>query len=298
MSGVGVQRQPAGVMTVEVASDAPSSVPRIVIEASRGVRWVDVAELWRARALVASLIVRHIQVRYAQSVLGVGWAALQPLTSMLVFTVIFASFAGVPSDGVPYPVFSLAALVPWTYFSTAVTGASTSLSNNAAMLTKVYFPRLALPISYIAAGLVDFAIGLVLLFVLLFWYGITPALAAIVAVPVLVAMMMFTAFGIGCALAALDVQYRDVRHVIPFVLQIWMYASPVVYSISSVPHRFHAWYVLNPMAGILATFRVVLLGTGQIDWIAVATSLVVSTLLCVTGVLYFRRRERVFADVV
>lgn len=273
-------------------------VPRVVIRASGGVRWIDVAELWECRALVASLTIRHIQVRYAQSVLGVGWAVLQPLTSMIVFTVIFANFAGVPSDGTPYQLFALAALVPWTYFSTAVTGASTSLSNNSAMLTKVYFPRLALPISYVAAGLVDFAIGLVLLLVLLFWYGHTPSPAAIVAVPLLVAMMMVTAFSLGCALAALDVQYRDVKHVIPFALQIWMYASPVVYSISAVPDRFYAWYVLNPMAGILAAFRAVLLGTGRIDWTAIAASLAVSSLLCVGGVMYFRRRERIFADVV
>jgi len=285
-------------LTRATASDAsPRSVPRVVIQASRGVRWIDVAELWECRALVASLTIRHIQVRYAQSVLGVGWAVLQPLISMIVFSVIFATLARVPSDGTPYQVFALAALVPWTYFSTAVTGASTSLSNNSALLTKVYFPRLALPISYVAAGLVDFAIGLVLLLVMLFWYGTTPSPVAIVVVPILGAMMMITAFGVGCGLAALDVQYRDVKHVIPFALQVWMYASPVVYSISSVPHRFHAWYVLNPMAGILATFRAVLLGTGHIDWTAVAASLAVSSVLCVVGVWYFRRRERIFADV-
>jgi lipopolysaccharide transport system permease protein len=280
-------------------SDAPArSAPRVVIQPLRGVHWIDLAELWEYRALVASLTIRHIQVRYAQSVLGVGWAVVQPLTSMIVFTVIFAAFARVPSDGMPYQLFSLAALVPWTYFSSALTGASTSLSNSSGMLTKVYFPRLALPISHVAAGLVDFAIGLTLLLAMVFWYGHTPSLMAVAAVPILVAMMMLTAFGIGCGLAALDVQYRDVKHVIPFALQVWMYASPVVYSISSVPRRFHALYLLNPMAGILAAFRAVLLGTGRIEWTAVAMSLAVSLLLCAGGVLYFRHRERIFADVV
>jgi lipopolysaccharide transport system permease protein len=215
-----------------------------------------------------------------------------------IFTVIFAKFAGIPSDGKPYQVFAFAALVPWTYVSAAVTGASSSLSASSAMLTKVYFPRLALPISYVLSGLVDFAIGLVLLLSMLFWFGITPLASSVAVVPWLVLAMVLTATGVACGLAAFDVQYRDVKHAVPFLMQVWMYASPIVYPMSLVPERYRKLYALNPMAGIIEAFRSVLLGTTAVDWTAIGLSLAVSGALCVTGIVIFRYRERIFADVV
>jgi lipopolysaccharide transport system permease protein len=194
-------------------------------------------------------------------------------------------------------VFVLAALVPWTYVSTAVSGASTSLSASAAMLTKVYFPRLALPISYVLSGLVDFTIGFVLLLTILLWTGITPLASSIIVIPWLVLTMILTATGVSSALAAFDVQYRDVRHVVPFLLQVWMYASPVVYPLSLVPDRYRQVYALNPMTGIIEAFRSVLLRTAVVDWRTISVSLAVSAALCVIGLVIFRYRERIFADV-
>jgi lipopolysaccharide transport system permease protein len=279
------------------AADAASS-GRVMIKASRGFRGINARELWEYRWLILTLAARHIQVRYAQTLLGVGWTVVQPVISVAIFTVIFAKFARIPSDGKPYQVFALAALVPWTYVSTAVSAASGSLSASSAMVTKVYFPRLALPISYILSSLMDFVIGFVLLVSMMFWFGITPVASSVAVVPALVLAMMLTATGVSCALAAFDVQYRDVRHVVPFLLQVWMYASPIVYPMSLVPERYRQLYALNPMAGIIEAFRSVLLGTMQVDWRTLGVSLAVSLALCVIGIMVFRYRERIFADVV
>jgi homopolymeric O-antigen transport system permease protein len=280
------------------AAPGVASRGRVMIKASRGLRGINFRELWAYRSLILTLTARHIQVRYAQTLLGIGWAIVQPLVSTVVFTVIFAKFARIPSNDRPYQVFVLAALVPWTYVSTAVSGASTSLSASSGMLTKVYFPRLALPISYVLSGLVDFTIGLVLLLTILWWSGITPLASSVVVVPWLVLAMILTATGVSCALAAFDVQYRDVRHVVPFLLQVWMYASPIVYPMSVVPDRYRQFYAFNPMTGIIEAFRSVLLGTGGVDWATIAVSLVVSAILSVIGIVVFRYRERIFADVV
>jgi len=269
-----------------------------MIRPSRGLRGINARELWAYRWLILTLTARHIQVRYAQTLLGIGWAIVQPVISVAIFTVIFAKFARIPSDGKPYQVFALAALVPWTYFSTAVTAASGSLSASSAMVTKVYFPRLALPISYILSSLIDFVIGFALLLSMMFWFGIMPLATSVAVVPLLVLGMMLTATGVSCVLAAFDVQYRDVRHVVPFLLQVWMYASPIVYSTSLVPDRYRRLYTLNPMAGIIEAFRSVLLGTMPVDWRALGVSLTVSLLVCLIGIAVFRYRERIFADVV
>jgi len=269
-----------------------------MIRPSRGLRGINARELWAFRWLILTLTARHIQVRYAQTLLGIGWAVVQPVISVAIFTVVFARFARIPSDGKPYQVFALAALVPWTYISSAVSTASGSLSASSAMVTKVYFPRLALPISYIFSSLIDFVIGLALLLSMMFWFRIAPAASSVVAVPFLVLAMMLTATGVSCTLAAFDVEYRDVRHVVPFLLQAWMYASPIVYPMSLVPDKFRQLYALNPMAGIIEAFRAVLLGTTAVDWRALAVSVAVSLALCVFGLMVFRYRERVFADVV
>jgi lipopolysaccharide transport system permease protein len=271
---------------------------RVIIKPSRRVRGIDVRELWAYRWLIVTLTARHIQVRYAQTVLGIGWAIVQPVISVAIFTVIFGRFAGIPSDGKPYHIFALAATVPWIYVSTVVSAASSSLSASSALVTKVYFPRLALPISYVLSGLLDFIIGFVLLLSMLFWFGITPLTVSVIAIPWLVLAMVLTAIGVSCTLAALDVQFRDVKHVVPFLLQAWMYTSPIVYPMSLVPETYRDAYALNPMAGIIEGFRAVLLGTAQVDWGSIAESFAVSCALCLIGIAIFRYRERVFADVV
>lgn len=273
------------------------SAPTVVIEPSG--RWprVDLKELWDYRGLFYFLVWRDVKVRYAQTLLGAGWAILQPLLTVAVFAVIFGAFARIPSDGVPYPVFALTALVPWTFFSNALTGASGSLVSNANLISKVYFPRLVIPVAPVIAGLLDFAIGFVLLLIFMLAYGIVPMGSALFVVPVLVGAMCLTAAGAGCWLAALNIQYRDIRYVVPFLLQVWMYASPVVYPASIVPERFRSLYALNPMVGVIEGFRAVLLGTQQVELGTIGISLAVGVLLFVTGALYFRRVERVFADV-
>jgi lipopolysaccharide transport system permease protein len=257
----------------------------------------DLPELWRYRGLLFFLVWREIKVRYAQTVLGAAWAILQPLLTTVVFTVIFGRFARLPSDGVPYPLFSLAALVPWTYFNTAVSGASNSLTANTSLVTKVYFPRLVIPGAAVLAALLDLAVSIVALLVLMLFYHAAPRPAAVVLVPVSVLMMVLTAAGMGFWLAALNIQYRDVKYVVPFLLQLWMFASPVVYPLSLVPDRYRLAYSLNPLAGAIAGFRSALLGAGGPTGVEFGVSLGMACLIFVGGAAYFRRTERVFADV-
>jgi lipopolysaccharide transport system permease protein len=279
-----------------VGSAPDEDVPVLVIEPRS--RWgVDLRELWAYRGLFGFLVWRDIKVRYAQTVLGAGWAILQPVLTMLVFTVIFGSFANIPSDGVPYPVFSLAALVPWTYFSTALANSSNSLVASTNLITKVYFPRLVIPLTPVLAGLVDFAIGFAMLLLVMLGFGIVPMGASLLVLPVLLLAMVLTAAGVGCWTAALNIQYRDVKYVVPFLVQVWMYLSPIVYPMSLVPERYRALYALNPMAGVIEGFRSTLLGTQAVAWSTIAISLVASVVLFLSGALYFRRMERVFADV-
>jgi lipopolysaccharide transport system permease protein len=273
------------------------TAPVLVIESTG--RWpkIDLHELWAYRGLFLFLVWRDIKVKYAQTVMGIGWAVIQPVLTMLIFTVIFGRFAKIPSDGVPYPVFSLAAMVPWTYFSTAMAGSSNSLVSSTNLITKVYFPRLVIPFAPVLASLIDFAIGFVILVVLMLGYRIVPSPLALMVLPILVVAMMLTAAGVGCWLAALNIQYRDVKYVIPFMIQVWMYASPIVYPMSMVPARYRTIYALNPMAGVVEGFRSVLLGTGAVAWSTIAVSMAAGVLLFASGALYFRRTERVFADV-
>jgi lipopolysaccharide transport system permease protein len=214
-----------------------------------------------------------------------------------VFTVIFGRFARVPSDGVPYPVFSLAALVPWTYFSSALAGSSNSLVSSRSLLTKVYFPRLAIPAAPVFAGLLDFGIAFGVLLLVTLGFGIIPRVEALWMVPLLLAIVSATALGAGCWLAALNVQYRDVRHLNPFLLQIWMYASPIVYPLSIVPQEYRLLYALNPLAGAVTGFRSVLLGTAGPTLVELSLSLFAALVILVAGTMYFRHTERLFADV-
>jgi len=286
----------------------PSLDPQIetIIEPCSGWRLVDWQELSEYRDLFSFLVWRSIKVRYAQSAIGIGWAVIQPLFSMLVFTVVFGRLAGIESDGVPYAVFSFVALVPWTYFSNALTEGTSSLVGNASMLSKVYFPRLILPLSTVLARLVDFCIAMVLLAALMAWFGIVPN-RGILMMPLLILLMMLTAAGIAMWLSALAVQYRDINHGMTFGIQLLMYAAPVVYAASLIPETYTLFgtiviwpqhlYALNPMVGVIEGFRSALLGTRPMPWTFLMIGAASSTLIALSGAFYFRSRERLFADV-
>jgi lipopolysaccharide transport system permease protein len=262
-------------------------------------RWapLNLSELWAYRGLFFFLVWRDVKVRYAQTVLGAAWAVLQPVLSMVVFTVIFGRLIRVPSEGIPYPVFSLAGLVPWTYFSSALGGASNSLISSAGLITKVYFPRLVIPSGPVLAALVDFGIALMVLLLVMLGFGRLPPVTSFLLIfPVL--MMMMTALGTGCWLSALNIQYRDIKHVTGFLVQIWMYASPIVYPLTVVPRGYRGLYAINPMASAIGGFRAALLGTPGPSALEYMISLVAATALLVSGVFYFRRTERIFADVI
>ena len=277
---------------------APVGLPRTRrIEAKPGWRTVDLQELWEYRDLFYFLIRRDVKVRYVQSVLGMGWAIIQPFFMMIVFTIIFGKLVGVNSDGAPYAIFSFTALVPWTFFATALAGSADSMIVGSAMLTKVYFPRLIMPLATVLGKLVDFVIALILLFGLMAWFRITPTIWAPL-LPFLALLMVLTAAGTGMWLTALAVQYRDVKYVISFALQIAMYASPVVYPASLIPDQYRLVYALNPMVGVIEGFRSALLETTPMPLYLIAVSTLVATGIVITGVLYFRRMERIFADVV
>jgi lipopolysaccharide transport system permease protein len=254
-------------------------------------------ELWEYRELLYFLAWRDVKIRYKQAALGVTWAVIQPLLTMVIFSVIFGQLAKLPSDGIPYPVFSYAALLPWQLFAGALQRAGTSLVGNSNLITKVYFPRLVIPISAVAAGLVDFGISFVVLLGLMAFYGNTPTWA-ILTLPLFVLLAALTALAVGLWLSALNVQYRDVQHMIPFLVQAWMYASPVAYSAGLIPGGpWRIIYGLNPLAGVIQGFRWALLGAAPPDEL-MAVSVIIVIVLLVSGLFYFRRMEKTFADVV
>ncbi|MBI1904245.1 MAG: ABC transporter permease [Planctomycetes bacterium] len=275
---------------------APAACHVTIIEPRSGWRLVDWKELYQYRDLFRFLVWREIKVRYAQSAVGIGWAIIQPVFSMLVFTIVFGRLAGVSSDGAPYALFSLAALVPWTYFANALTDGAASLVSNANMLSKVYFPRLLLPLSAVMAKLVDFSIALLILGGLMLYYGAVPTWGVLL-LPALILLMMFSAAGLGMWLTALAIQYRDVKHAMTFVVQLLMYAAPVVYPTSLIPGRYQLLYALNPMVGIIEGFRAALLGTRPMPWDLLAVGALSTAVLVLSGCLYFRAKERIFADV-
>jgi lipopolysaccharide transport system permease protein len=284
----------------ERSTTTPSPQPsrRHVRIGAPGTRvWVELAELWQYRGLFFFLVWRDIKVRYAQTVLGATWAVLAPVFSMVVLTVIFGRLVRVPSDGVPYPVFSLSGVVAWGYFSSALGGASNSLVSNVGLITKVYFPRLVIPGAAVLAALVDFAIALVVLLLVMLGFGLLPNPMAALVLPLVMLIMMMTALGTGCWLSALNIQYRDVRQITGFLVQMWMYASPIVYPLSVVPHAYRPLYAMNPMAGAIAGFRAALLGTPGPSPAELTIALGSAAVLLLSGVLYFRRTERIFADV-
>jgi lipopolysaccharide transport system permease protein len=271
--------------------------PIIRIRPSQGWVALNLRDLWDYRELLYFLVWRDIKVRYKQTVLGAAWAILQPLLTMSVFSVFFGRLAGIPSDGIPYPVFTFTALLPWQLFAHALTESSNSLVANERMITKVYFPRLVIPLSAVLAGLVDFGIAFGVLVVMMFFWGIVPT-TAILTLPFFILLALATALAVGLWLSALNVQYRDVRYMIPFLSQFWLFATPIAYPSSLIPEPWRALYGLNPMAGVVEGFRWALLGkAGGTSSLLVVSALIVMVLL-VSGLVYFRRMERTFADVV
>ena len=279
-----------------MASEAASATPIVLIQPSKGWRALDLRELWRFRELVYFLALRDIKVRYKQTALGVAWVLLQPLLAMGIFSIVFGQ-RGLAANGVPYPLFVVSGLVPWFYFSNATSGASGSVVGNTQLISKVYFPRLAIPLAAVLANLVDLSIGLVLELVLLVVFGVGFGWQ-LLALPLLVALIVLTARGVSVWLAALDVQYRDVRYAVPFLVQVWLFATPVIYSSGDVPERWRPLLALNPMTGVIEAFRWALLGSGDPPVAALLGSALVVALLLGTGLLYFRRMERTFADVI
>jgi len=275
-------------------SDEPTVVT--IIKAHSGWRTIDFRELYQYRDLFRFLVWRNIKVLYAQSAIGIGWAVIQPLVSMIVFTIVFGKLAKLSSDGIPYPVFSFAALVPWTYFSNSLTQSTNSLITNAGMISKVYFPRLVLPLSAVIAKLVDFSIAMLMLVALMAWFQIAPTLG-VLALPLLIAIMMLSAAGLGMWLTALAIQYRDIKHAMTFVVQLMMYACPVVYPTSLIPQKYQLLYAINPMVGVIEGFRSALLGSRPMPWDLIAVGGVTAIIVAFTGALYFRSKERLFADV-
>jgi len=253
--------------------------------------------LWAYRELLYFLVWRDLKVRYKQTVLGVAWAVLQPLATTLVFTIFLGRLAGMPSDGVPYPLFAYTAMLPWQLFAHALTESSNSLVANERLITKVYFPRLVIPLATILAGLVDFVIAFMVVIGLMAWYGVAPGLS-VLAVPLFVGLAVLTALAVGLWLSALNVQYRDVRYTLGFLVQIWLFATPVAYPSTLVPERWRALYGLNPMAGVVEGFRWALLGHGQAPGAMLVVSTAVTVVVLIAGLWYFKRMERTFADVV
>ena len=278
-------------------SESGSSASVILIRPHRGLLSLELRSLVEYAELLYFLIWRDIKIRYKQTLVGIGWVVIQPLLMTVIFTVVFGRFANVPSDGVPYPVFAFAALVPWTFFSTSVTRSVGSVVSHAHLIPKVYFPRLLLPISAVLAGLIDFAVGFLILVVLLLWYGIVPGWE-LVFTPLLALLALATALAIGLWLAPLNARYRDIGHTLPFLLQFWMFVSPVAYPVSLVPAEWRWAYGLNPMVGVIEGFRWALFDSTTPDLFLLLLSVAVVMLLLAGGAMYFRQAERHFADIV
>ena len=269
----------------------------MVIRPSRGWVPLKLADLWEYRELLYFLVWRDIKVRYKQTVLGAAWAILQPFLTMVVFSIVFGRLARIPSDGLPYPVFAYCALLPWQLFSHALIESSNSLVANERLITKVYFPRLVVPISAVLAGLLDFLIAFLVLIGMMMYYHVRPT-AAVWTVPLFVLLAVGAALGVGLWLSALNVQYRDVRYTIPFLTQFWLFATPVAYPSTLVPEAWRALYGANPMAGVVEGFRWALLGKVEGPGALLAVSIAIVILILVGGLYYFRRMEKTFADVV
>jgi len=282
-----------------VVSPAPAhrARPFTDIRAVNGLFNLELSAVWRYRELFGYLILRELKVRYKQAALGVGWALLQPIFAVMIFSLIFGHFAKFPSDGIPYSVFAFAAVLPWTYFAESFRRSSVSLVGDSELIRKVYFPRLVIPLAMAATPVVDFVLGFFVLLALMAWHGLWPTWNILLVAPCLL-VTLGLALSISLWLAPLCVRYRDVVHTLPFVIQIWMYATPIVYPLSIVPQEWRTLYMLNPMVGIIEAFRWAILGRGHADVTAIGISAAIIAVVLVGGLIYFRRCERMFADVI
>lgn len=267
------------------------------IRPRKGWRELNLKEIWQHRELLYFLSWRDVKVRYKQTALGAAWAILQPLMTMLVFSLFFGKLGKIPSDGLPYPLFVFAALVPWMFFANGLAQASNSLVQNAAMLKKIYFPRLIIPLSNVAAGAVDFMVAFAVLLGMMLYYGILPT-ANVIWLPLFLILEIATALGIGLWLAAMNVQFRDIRYLLPFLTQFWLFATPIAYPSSLLGEPWRTVYGVNPMVGVIEGFRWALLGTQTSPGPIIAVSSLVALLVLVTGAYYFKRMEKTFADIV
>jgi lipopolysaccharide transport system permease protein len=267
------------------------------IAPSRGWVPLKLSELWEYRELLYFLIWRDIKVRYKQTVLGAAWAIIQPLFTMVVFSLFFGQLGKIPSDGIPYPIFSFAALVPWTFFANGLGQSSNSLVGSSNLITKVYFPRLVVPLAAVVSGIVDFALAFVVLLGMMLFFGIVPTLN-VLWLPLLFLLALITSLGVGLWFSALNVEFRDVRYVVTFLTQLWLFATPIAYPSSMLPEPWRTLYGLNPMAGVVEGFRWALLGTNSAPGPMIAVSATVAIVILITGAFYFRRMERTFADIV
>ena len=275
----------------------PAAPPLLRIAPPRGWLELNLREIWEYRELLYFFVWRDLKIRYKQTAIGAAWAVLQPFLTMIVFSLFFGALAGIPSHGLPYPIFYFSALLPWMYFAGALQNATNTVVEQQRVITKVYFPRLVLPLAAVLSGLVDLAIGFVVFLGMMLYYGMTPQ-ATILLLPGFLLLGVLTALGVGLWLSALNAIYRDVRYVLPFLIQFWMFASPVAYPSSLVPERWRWLYGLNPMAGVIEGFRWALTGQGQPPNLLLAASAAAVVLLVAGGVVYFQKMETTFADVV
>jgi lipopolysaccharide transport system permease protein len=294
MNGVSVEES---VVPSSVAVQRRHSSPSIVIEARHGLLNIGFGSLWQYRELLYFLVWRDIKVRYKQTVIGIAWVALQPVLTMIVFSLVFGRFAKIPSDGTPYPLFVFSALLPWNLFASSLGRGGDSVVQHANLISKVYFPRLVLPVAGMLSPLIDFGVAFLILMAIMVSYGVSPG-AGVLALPLFVLLAMLTAFAVSLWTAALNVRYRDVGHAIPFLIQLWMFVSPVAYPMSIIPERWRVLYSLNPMTGVIEGFRWALLGGQLPDVQLIAVSALAITMLLVPGAIYFRHTERTFADLV
>ena len=278
------------------AATIPDNLRKTRRGPSKGWAWPKLRELWEYRELLYFFVWRDIKVRYRQTVMGALWAIIQPIFTMVIFSLFFGRLAKVPSDGLPYPIFSYAALVPWTFFATALTQASNSLVVSANMVKKIYFPRLSLPIATVLAGVRDFVLAFTVLLGMMFFYGLVPTIN-VLWLPFFLLLALITSLGVGLWLSAMNVQFRDVHYTIPFLTQAWLFVTPIAYPSSLLPEPWRTLYGLNPMAGVVEGFRWALLGTDTAPGPMTLVSAVVALTLFISGAFYFRRMEQNFADV-
>ncbi len=289
-------RRPPSENPPSAIRNSPSERPLVSIRAGGKFQGVDLKSLWDYRELLYFLTWRDVKLRYKQTLLGAAWAVIQPLFTMIIFSIFFGRLAGVPSDGIPYPLFAYAAVLPWTFFSNAVTNSGNSLVGSAYLITKVYFPRVIIPTAAVAAGLIDLMIAFGILIVLMIYYGVGVS-GNLLIVPALVALTALLAVAVGMWASALNVKYRDVRYALPFAIQLWMFVTPIIYPISIAPARWRWVFILNPLAAIIEGYRSAFFGR-PFDWSALAISAAITLALLVCAAAYFRSVERTFADIV